>query len=180
MVIAGLAAGSRELGEHLGQVVAVVGWHPAKNVGDRGAAAVHDGVEDSPARCGQGQCEMPPVMGVFPTVQQAVGDEAVACSGGVRRVHPHRIGQCAQVDRAAAGDDHQRPELDHCQGILDSGDRLCADTDQHPGGRQHCIHLLIEMPLFPGRFRFPCHARSLRQALGIGNHTHRAIRKARV
>jgi len=81
---------------------------------------------DSPER------EISPVGRVVGAFNQSRGYELVDHPGRIRGMNPHVAGHLTQVERAAAGNDHEHPELDERHLVLDRGDRLRHHRHQHP------------------------------------------------
>ena len=81
---------------------------------------------------GERKVQMAPVAGVVTAIDQAERDEPVARASRIRPVHSQGFGQPHQIDRLQARDHHEGAKLAQADAILDGGDRLGADADQHP------------------------------------------------
>jgi len=107
-----------------------------KHPGDGTTPALHHRVHQMLPVAGKAQDQVAPVDRGLAAAQQARRHQAVTGPGRIRRVDAHRQRQRLQVKHAAAGHQHEHPQLRQGDEAFNLDHRLRAHPDQRLG-RQH-------------------------------------------
>jgi len=123
------------------QCFALTFCHLTDDLLDRSSPMLEDRLDECPPLAAQRERYVAPIGRQILTIHEAGHHETIYRSGGIRRMHAETFRDGHQVQRTASMQHDQDAQLRERYLILDLGDGLSHDSDQHSRGSHHGIDL---------------------------------------